>query len=61
MAKRLGEGMELFLRQKVEEEGSELTLKINRAIEKRRDRLRISGSDWIQSKMKEMFNSPTAE
>lgn len=61
MAKRLGEGMELFLREKVEEEGKELTVKINRAIEKRRDRLRISGSEWIQSKMKEMFNSQTSE
>ena len=61
MAKRLGEGMEFFLREKIEEEGSGLTAKINRAIEKKRDRLRISGSEWIQSKMKEMFNSPKGE
>lgn len=58
MAKRLGEGMEIFLREKVSNEGTRLTEKLNRAIEKRRDRLRISGSEWIQSKMKEMFSSP---
>jgi hypothetical protein len=61
MAKRLGEGMEIFLREKVEDEGKELNVKLNRAIEKRRERLRISGSEWIQSKMKEMFSSPTNE
>jgi hypothetical protein len=61
MAKRLGEGMEFFLKEKVAEEGVELTTKINRSIDKRRDRLRISGSDWLQSKMKEMFSSPTSE
>lgn len=61
MAKRLGEGMELFLREKVEDEGKDLTAKLNRAIEKKRERLRISGSDWIHSKMKEMFSSPTSE
>lgn len=61
LAKRLGEGLEIFLREKVKQEGSELPRKINRAIDKRRDRLRISGVEWIQSKMKEMFNSQKGE
>lgn len=61
LAKRLGEGLEIFLREKVKQEGSDLPGKINRAIDKRRDRLRISGVEWIQSKMKEMFNSQKGE
>jgi hypothetical protein len=61
LAKRLGEGLEIFLREKVKQEGNDLPRKINRAIEKRRDRLRISGVEWIQSKMKEMFNSQKGE
>ncbi len=60
MAKRLGEGMEFFLRDKVRNEGTSLTEKLNRAIDKRRDRLRISGSEWLQGKMKDLFKSPTS-
>ncbi|MEY4565275.1 MAG: hypothetical protein RLY14_245 [Planctomycetota bacterium] len=61
MAKHLGEGMEFFIQKFVEDKNENLTEKLNQAIEKKKDRLRISGSEWLQSHMQELFKSPKAE
>jgi len=61
MAKHLGEGMEFFIQKFVEDKNENLTEKLNQAIEKKKDRLRISGSDWLRSHMQDLFKSPKAE
>jgi len=61
MAKHLGEGMEFFIQKFVEDKNENLTEKLNQAIEKKKDRLRISGSDWLRSHMQDLLKSPKAE